>query len=106
MINPSATSKHFGRVIEISRSSDGSLNIQVLLESGHVLEELGFVYHKTVSLGDLVSVTVGFSIVGDRYGIKKISKVTQRNKNYSRIEFRVNQQGFYTANRANIKGGA
>jgi hypothetical protein len=104
MINANATSKHYGRVVKLDRSRDGSLNIQVLLESGHLVEELGFVYHKTVAIGDLVAVTIGSSIMSDRYGVRHVSIVTKRNKLYSRIETRVNRQGYYTALRHNIKG--
>jgi hypothetical protein len=61
------------------------------------------VYHKTVSVGDLVAVVIGFSIVSDRFGIKEVIKLQQRNKKYKAIEFRVNQQGYYTANKSNLK---
>ncbi len=105
MINPNATSKHFGRVVEVSRSrSNDSLNIKVLLESGHMVEELGFIYHKTVSIGDLVAVVIGFSIMTDRYGIKHVAKLTKRNKKYASVETRVNRQGYFTALKQNIKG--
>ena len=107
MINPNATSNHYGRVVELSRSYNGSLNIKVLLESGHMVEELGFIYHKTVAVGDLVSVVIGFSIMSDRYGIKHVTKLQRRNKLYGRVELRVNRQGYYTADRSNsTQGGA
>ena len=105
MINPNVTSQHFGRVIEVSRSrSDASLTIKVLLESGHLVEELGFVYHKTIKAGDLVACTVGFSIVSDRYGVKRISKLQRRNRKYKAIETRVSRQSPFNCLTQNIKG--
>jgi hypothetical protein len=103
MINPNATSIHYGRVVEVSRDRSGSLNIKVLLESGHIVEELGFIYHKTVSLGDIVIVLIGYSIVSDRYGIKAIKRMQRRNPRYKGVENRINRHGFYTADRSNLK---
>ena len=102
MINPNATSTHYGRVVNLTRSNDTSLNITILLESGHLINELGFIYHKTVSIGDLVQVEIGFSIVSDKYGAKKIRKITPKNKKYKRIEYKVNQQSYYTALKHNL----
>lgn len=104
MINPNALNTLYGRVIKISRCKfNNSLNIQVLLESGHLVEELGFIFHSTLKLGDLVQATIGFSIVSDRYGVKAIKRVNKTNKKYQRIEYRVNRQGYYTSNKSNLK---
>lgn len=104
MINPNATATHFGRVVNLKRSlANQSLSITVLLESGHLVEELGFVYHKTLAVGDLVRCVIGFSMMTDRFGIKHVAKITKRNKRYSAIENRVNRQGYYTAIRSNLK---
>jgi len=104
MINPNATSVHYGRVIEVSRSrSNGSLNIKVLLESGHMLEELGFVYHKTVKAGDLVRCIIGFSIMTDRFGVKHISKLRKDNRLYQRVEARTSKQSPFNCLKQNLK---
>jgi hypothetical protein len=104
MINPNATSTHYGRVITVTRSRcDDSLNIQIMLESGHLINELGFIYHKTVACGDLVQVTLGFSIMSDRYGAKWIRKMQRRNKRYAKTEYKINQQAYATALKQNLK---
>lgn len=104
MINPDATSRHYGRVVSLSRSRcNDSLNVEILLESGHLINELGFVYHKTLKVGDLVEVIVGFSIMSDRYGARWVRKMQRRNKRFAKTEARVNRQGYFTALKHNLK---
>lgn len=74
MLNPNHVSKMYGEVISLSRSPDGSLNISVRMISGHILNELGFIRHKTLAVGDQVTCEIGYSITSDRYGIKGIRK--------------------------------
>lgn len=75
MINPNATSRMYGEVLELKRSrANGSLAVMVRLISGQVLHELGFIYHKSLKVGDKVVCDIGYSITSDRYGIRAIRR--------------------------------
>ena len=78
MINPNAKHKVKGIVTELSRSYNKSLNVTVKTDCGSDLQELGFIYHKTLKVGDIVNITVGFRIVGDRYGIESIRRSNKK----------------------------
>lgn len=104
MINPNATSLHYGRVIEVSRSKgNNSLTLKVLLASGHMVEELGFIYHKTIKAGDLVACVIGFSIMSDRYGVKNIRRLRRDNKQYDKINTKVSKQSPFNCLKQNLK---
>jgi len=78
MINPNAKHKAKGIVTKLSRSYDESLNVTVMTDTGIELTELGFIYHKTLKIEDSVNITIGFRIVGDRYGIESIRKSNKK----------------------------
>lgn len=75
MINPNETHNRKGTVTRLSRSRNGSLNLEVTLDNGTKLEELGFVYHKTLKQNDRVSVVIGFRIMSDRYGVESVRRI-------------------------------
>lgn len=85
MINPNATSSMYAEVLSVSTSRDGSLNLKVLTISGHELSELGFIYHKSIKVGDLVKVEIGFSIMSDRYGVKAVRKMNKNSSAKTRV---------------------
>lgn len=93
VINPNAKHIRYGRVTKLKRETNplhsrcGSLDLEVTLVDGTKLNELGFVYHKTLKVGDFVLVTVGFRITSDRYGIETVRKSKHAEKLH---EFRRN----------------
>lgn len=74
MINPNHQSQHYGRVTKLTRDHNDSLNVTVVLVTGQTVTELGFIYHRTLKVGDVVTVTIGYSIMSNRYGIKAVRK--------------------------------
>ncbi len=75
MINPNAKHSQKGIVTHIRRNQHSTdICVDVTMENGMILSELGFLYHKTLKLGDRVNCVVGFRIVGDRYGIESLRK--------------------------------
>lgn len=75
MINPNAKHSSKGVVTELTRWNDGRIrSLEVTLDSGRKLNELGFLEHKTIKIGERVSVVVGFRITSDRYGIESIRR--------------------------------
>lgn len=76
MINPDATCTRYGYITKLSRSHNKSLNVTVTLPDGSTVEELGFLYDDSLRSGDTVQITIGFSIMSDRFGIKGIKRVT------------------------------
>lgn len=74
MINPNAEFKAYGIVTAVNRRPISGLSVEVETDHGTKLTELGFIYHRDIQVGDRVLVTIGFSIVSDRYGIRTIRK--------------------------------
>ncbi len=75
MINPNAKHTRRGVVTKLSRSQyEKSLNLEVTLADGSVLNELGFIYHDSLKVGDKVRVQIGFRITSDRHGIESVRK--------------------------------
>ncbi len=75
MINPNAKHANIGTVTKLERSKyRGDIYLEVTLDNGTKLNELGFLYHKTLKLGDRVTVWIGFRITSDQYGIESVRK--------------------------------
>lgn len=75
MINPNTKHAARGTVLECRRSPYADdISIVVRLDSGTELTELGFLYHKTLKVGDRVNCTIGFRITADRFGIESVRK--------------------------------
>lgn len=75
MINPDRVHTAKGIVTELRRSPyNEDISLKVTLDNGHTIEEIGFVYHKTLKVGDRVSIQGRFSIMSDRYGIINVRK--------------------------------
>jgi len=79
MINPGKTHKTTGIVIALTRSKHfQDVEFKVRLDNGTVLPSHGFIYHKSLKIGDRVNCDVRFSITSDEYGIRGIRR-TRRN---------------------------
>ena len=76
MINPNAKHSIKGTITKLERSADREdISLEVTLDNGTTLSELGFLYHRTAKLGDRVNCIVGFTIMSDRYGIESIRRI-------------------------------
>lgn len=82
MINPNEKHTITGTVTALRRDRyDKTLYLIVTDDQNREWSELGFIKHKTLKVGDRVKCEIGFSIVGDVYGIKSLRKIrTQNNK--------------------------
>ncbi len=75
MINPSQRHSAKGTVTTLRRFNyKGDIDFTIQLDNGVSLESMGFVYHKTIKIGDRVSVICRFSIMSDRYGVISVRR--------------------------------